>query len=81
MPSDGSRGGDGPTASLERPRIRIDIAYSELEDLPPRDQVDPIAALPSQRHMFTVWRGGPYADGGHPVLWFDGELAETWPNV
>ena len=65
----------------------IEIAYDEAaygepgDEWPPQEEIYVIAAFPFERHIVAIWRNGPLTNGGHPVLWFDGEITERWDNV
>lgn len=61
----------------------LDIFYAEGDsaDWPPRAALVPIHASPYDTDVMALWLGGPVTEGGHPVLYFSGEIVDRWPNI
>lgn len=61
----------------------LDVFYAEGDSTgwPPRDELVPVHASAHDIDVIAVWLGGPTTDGGHPVVWFAGEVAGQWPDL
>jgi hypothetical protein len=61
----------------------LDTFYAEGDPRgwPPRTELVPLHASSHDIDVMALWLGGPTTDGGHPVLWFAGELVGRWPDV
>ncbi|GIG36256.1 SMI1/KNR4 family protein [Cellulomonas pakistanensis] len=73
----------GQGALWEDANASLDMFYAEGDTAgwPPRAGLVPIHASPYDSDVVAVWLGGPVTEGGHPVLYFAGEVIDRWPNV
>lgn len=66
-----------------RAQDSLDVFYAEGDSAgwPTRDELVPVHASSHDIDVVAVRRGGPLTDGGHPVVWFAGEVAGQWPDL
>ena len=61
----------------------LDAFYAEGDSAgwTPRDHLIPVHASPYDTDVMALWTEGPVTEGGHPILYFSGEIVDRWPNV